>query len=163
MSKFSEDDMRYPGGLLLWGFRAPVVLYRAGLGWLLGGRMIYLEHVGRKSGLVRRSVVEVVRRDAEEDAYYVVSGYGEKADWYKNIMKTPQVEARVGRRRFKASGRRLSVEEALAEFRTYFKRNPIAAKMLGGLIGLPLTGADEELVELSRLLPVLEFRPVARG
>jgi hypothetical protein len=30
--------------------RAPIALYRHQLGWLLGGRMLMLEHTGRRSG-----------------------------------------------------------------------------------------------------------------
>jgi hypothetical protein len=33
-----------------WIVRAPVGLYRARLGFLLGPRMLMLEHTGRKSG-----------------------------------------------------------------------------------------------------------------
>ena len=157
MGKLAAKDLRPPKGLLLWAFKAPVWLYRAGLGWLLGKRMIYIEHIGRKSGQVRRSVVEVVRNDEDSGAIYVVSGYGEKADWYKNIIKTPRVIAKMGTRRFSADVKRLPVEDALAEFKSYFKRNPMAAKMVGRLLGLPLQGTEEEMVELSQLLPVLEI------
>lgn len=41
--------------------RMPNGLYRARLGWLLGKRFLMLLHMGRKSGLVRRAVVEVIR------------------------------------------------------------------------------------------------------
>ena len=42
-------------------FRAPVWLYRLGLGGLFGKRMLLLNHTGRKSGLPRQAVLEVVQ------------------------------------------------------------------------------------------------------
>lgn len=43
--------------------RAPLVLYRHRLGWLLGRRFVYLAHRDRASGRRRETVVEVVRYD----------------------------------------------------------------------------------------------------
>jgi hypothetical protein len=40
--------------------RAPIWLYRHGLGWLFGSRLLMLEHVGRKSGQPRYVVLEVI-------------------------------------------------------------------------------------------------------
>ncbi|MCA9848813.1 MAG: nitroreductase family deazaflavin-dependent oxidoreductase, partial [Dehalococcoidia bacterium] len=60
-------------------FRAPIWLYRLHLGWLLGGRFLLMEHVGRRSGLVRRVVVEVVHHDRDADTYTVASGFGPRS------------------------------------------------------------------------------------
>ena len=150
MTNISEEQIRPPKGLLLLGFRLPVWLYRFKMGWLMGKRMIYFEHVGRSSGIKRRSVVEIIRYDQEKDIYFVVSGYGEKADWFRNIMKTPQVSANV---------ERLSQERALEEFQDYARRNPKMFKYLGNLIGINLEGKEEEIEQLSQILPVIAFKP----
>jgi hypothetical protein len=65
------------GGLLRtrWLVRAPVWLYRARLGILLGPRFVMLEHTGRKSGARRYVVLEVVQHRAA-GSYVVVSGFG---------------------------------------------------------------------------------------
>src|ERR1051325_9087278 len=42
--------------------RAPVTLYRHGLGWVLGGRVLMLEHTGRRSGRARFACLEVADR-----------------------------------------------------------------------------------------------------
>lgn len=158
MSEINADSIRSPKGLLLIGFRLPVWFYRLGLGFLMGKRFIYFEHTGRKSGLLRRTVVEVVRYDPEGDCYFIVSGYGENADWYKNLVKTPKVQAQVGGRRFNAIVDRLPEEEALAEFQSYARRYPNALKYLGGLLGLEIEGTKEELIQLSQVLPVLAIK-----
>lgn len=45
-----------------WFVRAPIWLFRARLGFLLGSRLLMLEHLGRKSGGRRHVVLEVVTR-----------------------------------------------------------------------------------------------------
>jgi hypothetical protein len=50
-----------PTGWVRALLRLPILLYRLHLGWLLGHRFLLLTHVGRKSGLQRRTVLEVVR------------------------------------------------------------------------------------------------------
>ena len=52
-----------PTGVSRWLFRMPIGLYRLRLGWLLGDRFLLLHHTGRKSGLPRQAVVEVVTRE----------------------------------------------------------------------------------------------------
>jgi deazaflavin-dependent oxidoreductase (nitroreductase family) len=158
MSEINADSIRSPKGLLLLGFRLPIWFYRLGLGFLMGNRFIYFEHTGRKSGLLRRTVVEVIRYDTEGDCYFIVSGYGEKADWYKNLMKTPKIKAQVGGKGFNAVADRLPEDEALVEFQTYARRYPKALKYLGSLIGLEIEGTEEELVQLSQVLPVLAIK-----
>jgi deazaflavin-dependent oxidoreductase (nitroreductase family) len=158
MTEITSDSIRPPKGFLLLGFRLPVWLYRWGLGGLMGKRAIYFEHKGRISGALRRTVVEIIRYDPEADCYYIVSGYGEKADWYKNILKRPRIKAQVGGRRFDAIAERLSQERALAEFQDYTRRYPNALKYLGRLLGLQIKGTEEELVSLSQILPVMAIK-----
>lgn len=63
--------------------RIPILLYRAGLGRLLGRRLVMIEHLGRASGEARYVVVEVVEREGR--ALRVASGFGAKAQWYRNL------------------------------------------------------------------------------
>ena len=83
-----------PGALLRFGLHLPTWLYRMHLGWILGERFLLLRHVGRKSGKTRRNVLEVVSHDRVTNTFFVVSGWGHKADWYRNIHQQPQVEIR---------------------------------------------------------------------
>ena len=78
--------------------RAPIGLYRHGLGWLFGQRTLMLEHKGRTSGLPRYVVLEVVDRPAP-DRYLVVAGFGERAQWLRNVRADPHVRVSVGTRR----------------------------------------------------------------
>ena len=55
-------------GALRLLFRLPAILYRWRCGWLLGRRFLLLIHVGRRTGKLRRTVLEVIeyRRDLVE-------------------------------------------------------------------------------------------------
>ena len=76
------------------------------------GHFLLLTHVGRKSGLPRQTILEVLLHDRAKDVYYVMAGWGVRSDWVKNIEKTPQVQIRVGRRQVCALARRLPPVEA---------------------------------------------------
>jgi deazaflavin-dependent oxidoreductase (nitroreductase family) len=78
--------------------RAPIYLYKLRLGFLFGRRMLLLEHIGRKSGTRRYAVLEVVDHPST-DVYVIVSGFGEKSQWYRNVVANPHVRVSVGLRR----------------------------------------------------------------
>lgn len=103
--------------------RAPIWLYRARLGFLLGSRVLLLEHVGRKSGLPRQAVLEVIDHP-EPDTYTVASGFGTRAQWYRNIQANPSVRVSVADRiDVPAAARPLRTNEADAALRSYISRH----------------------------------------
>ena len=79
--------------------RAPVWLYWMRLGFLLGNRMLMLVHRGRSSGLRRYAVLEVVDRPPPTSTSSCGSGFGEAAQWYRNLLADPHVRISVGWRR----------------------------------------------------------------
>jgi deazaflavin-dependent oxidoreductase (nitroreductase family) len=83
--------------------RFPLWLYRLHLGWLLGNRFVMFQHTGRKSGLPRYTVVEVVQHNPATGVYIIASGWGEKADWFQNIQKEPEILLDTGRRKTTAT------------------------------------------------------------
>ena len=106
--------------------RAPIALYRLGLGVLFGSRMLLLEHVGRTSGAPRYAVLEVTDRPGP-GRYVVVSGFGERAQWFRNVVAEPRVRVSVGRRRaVPATAHRLPQDRAAALFADYPRRHPRA-------------------------------------
>jgi len=62
-----------------WLVRAPIGIYRAGLRFVFGSRLLMLEHRGRSSGRRRFVVLEVVDRPAR-DEYVIASGFGPRAN-----------------------------------------------------------------------------------
>src|SRR5699024_100398 len=104
--------------------RAPIALYRNGFGWLLGSRMMMLEHVGRTSGLPRHAVLAVIRRPAR-DRLMVASGFGRRSQWYRNLEAEPRCHVSSGRiRRRPAEAVLLSPSGSEAELDRYRKEHP---------------------------------------
>ena len=147
-----------PRGLRRLLYRAPIALYRLGLGRMLGNRFLLLHHVGRQSGLPRQSVLEVVRRDAEGDRYIVASGFGEASDWYRNLMARPACRIEVAGRRVDVDARRLGPVDAEAEMIDYGRRNPRAVHFVAHLMGFEMEGSDADLRELAAQVPIIALR-----
>jgi deazaflavin-dependent nitroreductase family protein len=147
-------------------FRLPDHLYRHGLGGLLGRRFLRLTHVGRRSGIRHSTVLEVVGCDRRIPEFVVVSGFGPRADWLRNIDAVGPVEITVGRSRFLADHRRLGIEEAVSVFADFERRNralaPILRRVLSWLLGWPYDGSDEARRRMAGRLPLIAFRPMAR-
>ncbi len=142
---------RRPGPLLRPLLRAPLLLYRAHLGWVLGGRFLLLEHTGRRTGTQRRAVIEVVGADADGRAYCVVSGWGKGADWFLNVQRWPEVHVTVRRRRFAATAEVLPPYEGERALTAYRARHGMAAHIIQRLAG------QSDWRELARGLSVVRF------
>lgn len=113
-----------------WLVRAPIWLYRAGFGFLLGPRMLMLEHTGRKSGTTRYVVLEVVERP-RPGRYVIVSGFGERAQWYRNVVADPEVRvSNLFRRRVEARAIPIPPAEAHAALDRYKLQHPRAWRRL---------------------------------
>jgi deazaflavin-dependent oxidoreductase (nitroreductase family) len=106
--------------------RAPITLYRHNLGWMLGGRMLMLEHKGRRSGQARFACLEVVTRPGPERVV-IVSGFGQRAEWYRNLQADPACFVSIGRlRRIPAHARFMTSSEASAALDHYQRAHPRA-------------------------------------
>jgi deazaflavin-dependent oxidoreductase (nitroreductase family) len=149
---------RPPRGLSRLAFRLPIWLYRWGLGWILGQRFLMLTHTGRKSGLLRQTVLEVVKPDPENQTYYVASGFGEKSDWYRNVMANPDATIQVGRRRHPAQAERLSEEDAEEVLMDYAHRHPATLHELARFMGYRIDDTEEDYRALGRVLPIIALR-----
>lgn len=136
--------------------RAPIWLYRARLGFLFGSRTLMLEHVGRESGARRFVVLEVIGHPAP-DTYVVASGFGERAQWFRNLMANPQVRVSVaGHGPRAATARQLPASEADAALADYVSRHPRAwakfKNVLENTLGTAISEHDTPL-------PMVALRP----
>jgi len=152
-------DVHPPRGLARLAWRAPIWLYRLGLGGLLGERFVLLNHVGRKSGQPRQAVLEVVFHDPETGAYLVAAGFGEKSDWYKNVMAHPQVSIQVGRKRMGARAGRLPLAQATQVLLDYNRRHPAALRTLAGILGYRTDGSQADVRDLAGMIPIVKLTP----
>lgn len=132
-----------------WLMRLPIPLYRAGLGWMLGERFVMIETLGRVSREPRFVVVEVVQRGPR--SLCVASGFGAKAQWYRNLRANGVAYLSTGRaRRVPAEAQLLDAEASAEVLRDYERRHPVAWHVLGPVMR-GLSGSD--------VVPIVEFRP----
>lgn len=135
--------------------RAPIRVFRAGFGFLFGSRLLMLEHIGRHSGARRYVVLEVFGRP-EPGVYLVSSGFGTRAQWYRNVLAEPRVRVSVATRMAApATARRLEQAEADAALADYVRRHPRAWARFKNLVEHTL---GEPISEQDTALPIVELR-----
>ncbi|WP_116709373.1 nitroreductase family deazaflavin-dependent oxidoreductase [Actinomycetospora cinnamomea] len=122
--------------------RAPILVYRCGLGWIFGRRLVLLTHVGRTTGRPRRVVLEVVGRGPVAGSYVVASGYGRRAQWFRNVVAHPEVTYQVGRRRRDGWAYPLPSDESGRLLAEYAVRRPRTAAALMRMLDRNLDGSS---------------------
>ncbi len=153
-------DVKPPRGFsrVLW--RIPIFFYRVGLGGLLGNRLLLLKHQGRKSGLPRQAVIEVVKIDRESGCYYVVSGFGPKSDWYQNVVAHPDVSIQVGSRQMDVQAVPVPVPQRQEVLLDYNRRHPGALKTFSRILGYAIDESEADVNFLASIIPMIRFVPV---
>lgn len=116
---------------------------------MFGTRLPMLEHVGRTSGLRRYVVLEVVDHPASS-RYIVVSGFGDRAQWFRNIEANPQVRVYLGSRHpAAATAHRLDADASTASLGRYSNAHPRSWAKLRPVLEETLgTRIDEHGTEL---------------
>jgi deazaflavin-dependent oxidoreductase (nitroreductase family) len=158
LPRFAAEAIGKCGGRLLRNrrlMRAPIWFYRARLGFVFGSRMLLLEHVGRNSGANRQVVLEVFDHP-DHDTYVVASGFGTRAQWFRNVRSNPRVRVAVGiHGPTPATARLLTPPEADESLRAYAERHPRAwgtfRSVIEDTLGSPIAERDTEL-------PMVAFR-----
>ncbi|WP_167386412.1 nitroreductase family deazaflavin-dependent oxidoreductase [Mycobacterium marseillense] len=135
--------------------RAPIWIYKLRAGAVFGSRILLLEHIGRKSGAPRYAVLEVIDHPSP-DTYVVASGFGRKAQWFRNIEATPRVRVYAGSHGPRPGAARvLDQREADRTMADYRARHPKAWErmrpVLEDTLGAPITDTDTPL-------PLVEFK-----
>lgn len=147
-----------PTGLANWFLHAPTWLYRAHLGFLMGKRFLMIEHRGRKSGNLYRTVMEVAGRHPDQYEWIVAAGWGPKSDWYRNLKAGTFEAVWIGSKRLAAMVRFLEPEEAGQVMSEYERAHPRTAKALLKGIGVSYDGTDEGRAEMMELIPMVAFQ-----
>ena len=146
------------GGRLLRSrrlMRAPTWIYKARAGALFGSRILMLEHIGRKSGAPRYAVLEVADHPAP-GIYVVASGFGRKAQWFRNIQANPRVRVYVGSHApRRATARVLDQRETDRTLAAYRSRHPRAWEQFKPVLEDTL---GERITDTDAPLPMVELR-----
>jgi deazaflavin-dependent oxidoreductase (nitroreductase family) len=135
--------------------RAPIWIYKAGAGKILGPRLLMLEHTGRKSGIRRHVVLEVIGH-AAHDSYLVASGFGDRSQWFRNIKADPRVSVYTNTHASASGSARIMTQgEADRALADYAERHPRAWErfkpVLERTLGEPISASGTRL-------PIVELR-----
>jgi deazaflavin-dependent oxidoreductase (nitroreductase family) len=125
-SIMQEVDMpRFLWRLMMIG---PKLIYRLGLGWIIGDQILLLTTTGRVSKLPR---VTPLQYESVDGGHVIGSARGLEADWVKNILKDPRISVKLGRNQFEAVGRVISEPDEVADFlEQRYANNPNFMKIL---------------------------------
>ena len=105
-------------------------MYRCEYDWLLGHRFLLLIHVGRRTGLTRQTVLEILEYRKEGPEAVVMSAFGPTADWLRNIETNPDPEVVIGSQPFFATHRVLDEADAVRVITGYEQRNWLIAPII---------------------------------
>ncbi|MFJ2150973.1 nitroreductase family deazaflavin-dependent oxidoreductase [Streptomyces microflavus] len=137
MQKHGEPDRpRLPCGWRRRLARLPIAFYRAGLGPVLGRRLLLLRHTGRLSGLDQFVVLEIVAHDPERGTWTLAPGFGSTAAWYRNLQAAPKTTIQVGNRHYAVTAHFPSADEGSELMTRYARSHPRAARRLCAFVGV---------------------------
>jgi deazaflavin-dependent oxidoreductase (nitroreductase family) len=149
-----------PPASLKLTFKIPTLIYRAGLGRLLGKRFLLLVHRGRKSELERQVVLEVIHHEANPPSAAVLSGWGTRSQWFRNIQASPPLAVCIGRERWaEPEVAVLEPDEVVEVVEEYRRNHGFLMWTLDRFFGWPWKATAEEKGELARDLTVIMFSP----
>lgn len=159
-----------PGVIRRLLFRLPLVLERHGAALLVRGATrllgidwIVLETIGRRSGARHTVMLDVVGRDVQRDVYYVQPAFGRTADWVRNTAAHPDVDGRVGERRFRAHVRDATGAEGAAVVLRFLRQHPRYARLIVWFVGYVdrVDRPDDELLRDLQRTPVFAIDVVS--
>ncbi len=142
------------------GNRFMVLLFRLGLGgWGNGpktSQVMVLVHRGRKSGLLRRTPVNFAVVD---DQIYCTAAFGQRADWYRNILADPRVQVWLPDGWYAGEAEEVSPDDPrrLDLMRQVLIASGFAAPLFAGIN--PKSISDDKLAEISAPYRLIRIYP----
>ena len=146
--------------------RGMVFLWRFGFGWMMDlwpavfGRLMVIEHVGRRSGRPYRTPVNFTPSDGH---VYCLAAFGERTDWYRNLLAQTQAAVWLPDGRWTATASDVTDDPRRLELtRQVLKDSGLAAPLFGLH---PRRMSDAELLAATaayRLVRISPDRPAPR-
>ncbi|MEM9951350.1 MAG: nitroreductase family deazaflavin-dependent oxidoreductase [Chloroflexota bacterium] len=148
------DIIPYPQGLIKQLVRLPMIFHQLGLGVLLRPmRLMALTTKGRKSGLARHTILEYRRHGSK---LYVISGWGNRPHWVKNLQQNPAVTIQFGQKEIAANASIVSDSaEALRALYMFHRTGPVYEAILANM-------SNAESIDLRTLKLVADEFTVVR-
>ncbi len=130
-----------------------VFVFRTGYGpiftWpAFWGKIMVIEHTGRKTGRKRYAPVNYALSPDQREVY-CLSGFGQAAQWYRNIIQRPEVAVWIGARRIQGKAHPIApAEPHLAFYRQILINSGFATPLFEGFN--PKTAPEETIRSLAR-------------
>ncbi len=144
-------------------FRMPLPMYEHGLGWIFRHAFLLLDHRGRRSGHVYHTALKVLTYEPMTREAIVLSAWGGKTDWIRNITAAPALKVTIGRESYVPIQRFLSEEEAVAIVTSYRRRHPGKYRLFCWLLGWGNLQSDVAMRAFVRSHPFVALRPAEAG
>jgi deazaflavin-dependent oxidoreductase (nitroreductase family) len=143
--------------------RGMLLVWRLGLGWTADlwprglGRLMVIEHVGRRSGTHYRTPVNFT---VDGGDVYCVVGFGEHTDWYRNVLARPEIAVWLPDGRWVARAEDASDDPRRLHL---MRRVLIDSGFAAPLIGLhPGRIGDADLADATAAYRLLRIAPLQR-
>ncbi|MBK9124823.1 MAG: nitroreductase family deazaflavin-dependent oxidoreductase [Chloroflexi bacterium] len=147
------EKLPYPTGAMKRVYKLPIMLYRMGLGPLVGKLFMILTTRGRKSGLPRHTAIEYHTYNGRK---YAMVGWSQ-SDWYKNILADPLVTIQTATGTESVKVRALVTDEEYLEAWELAEHDPVVQGMIK-MSGMDLT-RESFLAQKDRFV-ILTFDPI---
>jgi deazaflavin-dependent oxidoreductase (nitroreductase family) len=123
---------------------------------MFGRRFLMLEHTGRNTGQVRRTVLEVVVDDP--DAAYVAAAWGGAAQWLRNVKADPRVIFHLGSHRYETTAAMVGSEEAHALMSRYASAHPkVLDRLASFMLEDPGDTAGDQAARIADNVPMVRL------
>ncbi len=136
-------------------FKLPILLWRLGLGPIVGKLLMIITHTGRKSGTPRHTMVEYHSMNGIK---YVAAAFGVQTQWYRNILANPQVTIQTADGTEQMTAVRVTHdEELIGVIELFLRRDPALMKWYLDSLGI-LPNRDAILANKEQLI-FMRFDP----
>ena len=134
-------------------YRTPILLYRLGLGKVIGKFIMIISTFGRKSGKVRRTPIEYFRKG---DLIYAISGFERDPDWYRNLKAHPHVTLQTNQGTHYVLARTPETDDEWQGALDYLAESPVPILVIPEVVNHL---DDPEIQNQIREWPVVVFEP----
>jgi deazaflavin-dependent oxidoreductase (nitroreductase family) len=151
------EKLPYPSGKLARNlYKTPILLYRLGLGPLVGRLFMIMTTTGRKSGLPRRTAIEYHQYGGRK---YVLVGWTQ-SDWYQNLLANPLMTIQTASGAESVRAHRVDSAEERHEAWKVAENSP-GVRMAMQLSGAKLT--EDEFVAQKDRFVIVTFDPTSEA
>lgn len=102
-------------------------------------------------------MIEVIDQDREARKIYCASGFGEKSQWFKNIVANENVLVDFKGVEYRAIARVVNANEAREIVLRSAGSHPKAMKGVARLSGYEMVGTEDDIIEFSGIVRIIEF------